>query len=101
MSYAIVLLSADDLGRNKNDADDQLRLRARQNVIFELGYFIGKLGRDRVISLFEDKASFEIPSDYSGIVYIPYSTNSQDWKLKLSHELAQAGYKIDLNKLLS
>tara|TARA_R110002049_G_scaffold9962_1_gene49626 strand:+ start:6032 stop:6814 length:783 start_codon:yes stop_codon:yes gene_type:complete len=100
VNFAIVLLSADDKGGLKNDPLKSMKFRARQNVIFELGYFIGKLGRKRVIVLFEDIKQFEIPSDYQGIVYIPYKINSDDWKLKLSQELIESGYSIDLNKLL-
>ena len=70
--------------------------RARQNVVFELGYFMGKLGRERVCPLF--KGEVEKPSDIDGIVYVPMD-NSDGWQLKLALEMDQAGLPVDLNKL--
>lgn len=65
-------------------------------MIFELGYFIGLLGRDKVAVLYEDNT--ELPSDFGGIVYIPLS---RDWKIQLGRELKNAGIQVDLNKSLS
>ena len=65
VGYAIVLLTADDRGGHANASVDEQRPRARQNVVFELGYFIARLGRNRVGVLFQD--AVEIPSDYSGV----------------------------------
>jgi predicted nucleotide-binding protein len=72
---AIVLLTPDDEGRLKN-SKEELKPRARQNVILELGYFYGRLGRNRVICLY--KNDIEIPSDIGGIAYIPFSDNLKD-----------------------
>ena len=69
---AIGLFTADDLGRAKANPDD--KPRARQNVVFEAGYFIGKLGRDRIVILSD--SGVEIPSDLSGVVY----TSTQNWE---------------------
>ncbi len=63
VSYAVVLLTPNDLGGGKNDLD--FLPRARQNVIFELGFFIGALGRERVCAL--HKGEVEIPSIFRGI----------------------------------
>ena len=63
-------------------------------MIFELGYFIGRLGRKRVCAL--KKGAPEIPSDYYGVVYI--SMDAGDWKMKLIGELKAAGFDIDANK---
>lgn len=93
VSFAIVLLTPDDLGCPK-DRPDQLRPRARQNVILELGYFIGRLTRQRVCAL--HKGSTEIPSDFHGVVYVPMDEGG-GWKLKLVTELKQAGLDLDLN----
>lgn len=95
VSYAIALLTGDDIGGNQDD-DGTMRPRARQNVIFELGFFIGKLGRDRVCAL--TKGDPEIPSDYSGVVYIPMDEGDA-WQGKLFKELKTAGFDIDANKL--
>ena len=65
-------------------------------MIFELGYFIGKLGRKNVVGLVKD--NIEIPSDYTGVIYIGID-NSDGWKMMLSKEMKAAGLKIDLNKM--
>ncbi|SEB04624.1 Predicted nucleotide-binding protein containing TIR-like domain-containing protein [Flavobacterium gillisiae] len=99
VSFAIVLLSADDVAFSKNEEVENASFRARQNVIFELGFFIGKIGRECVVVLHEQVDNFEIPSDYQGVLYIPYD-NSGNWKLSVAKELKAIGYKIDGNKLL-
>ena len=95
VGYAVVLLTGDDIGGNQ-DEDGRMQPRARQNVIFELGFFIGKLGRERVCAL--TKGNPEIPSDYSGVVYIPMDEGDA-WQGKLVKELKAAGFDIDANKL--
>ncbi len=93
--FAIVLLTPDDTGALRSK-DDKISMRARQNVIFELGFFIGKLGRDRVCAL--TKGDLEIPSDYSGVVYIAFEDGG--WKLALLRELRAAGFPVDANALI-
>lgn len=93
--YAIALLTADDIGSRRGE--DGVRPRARQNVIFELGYFIGRLGREQVCAL--TKGEPEIPSDYSGVVYI--SMDAGDWKTGIFKELRAAGFDIDANKVFT
>jgi predicted nucleotide-binding protein len=93
VGFAIVLLTPDDLG-HKKDCPDQIRPRARQNVILELGYFVGRLSRSRVCALY--KGSVEMPSDFHGVIYLPMDDGA-GWKLKLASELKQAGIEIDLN----
>lgn len=94
VSFAIILLTADDLGNSKNI--EKLNKRARQNVIFELGYFIGKLGRENVMTLKEE--GVETPNDISGVVYTSFDS-SGNWKTELVKELKSAGFKIDTNNL--
>ena len=94
--FAIVLITPDDVGALKDEADEESNPRARQNVIFELGYFMGKLGRDRVCPLFKDEV--EKPSDIDGVVYVPMDS-TDGWQLKLATEMKQAGLPVDLNKL--
>jgi predicted nucleotide-binding protein len=92
VGFAIVLLTADDLGRAKSDTD--LRPRARQNVIMELGYFMAKLGRGRVcVMLQTDVVNMENPSNILGIVAIGYSDNKK-WQAELRRELEYAGLKL-------
>jgi predicted nucleotide-binding protein len=95
VGFAVILLTPDDLGRAKSDAD--LKPRARQNVVLELGYFIGRLGRRRVCAL--KQGNVEIPSDFSGVVYQPYDDNG-GWKQALGRELQEAGYEIDWNLVM-
>jgi predicted nucleotide-binding protein len=95
VGFAIVLYTPDDKGNANAEADQgTLNPRARQNVVFEHGYLISKLGRSRVIPVVTGN-NIEIPSDISGIVYL----NSTDWKLNLAKELRHAGYTIDFSKI--
>ena len=93
--FAVVLLTPDDEARLRNSGNE-LRHRARQNVIFELGYFASALGRNHVCAL--TKGELEIPSDYEGVVYIPFD-DSQGWKSKLIKELKAAGFDVDANQV--
>lgn len=94
VNFGIVLYTPCDLGAKKGD--DNLKPRARQNVVFEHGYLIGKLKRENVCALVKDNV--ETPNDISGIVYIPMDSNKA-WKILVGKELQKAGYKVDLNKL--
>ena len=87
-SFVVALLTADDEGRALQGADD-LHPRARQNVILELGYFMGKLSRQRVAILVDPK--IERPSDINGMGYIELSGN---WQSGLRRELASAGVSL-------
>lgn len=91
-SFAIALLTRDDLGRAAGDPSEQPR--ARQNVVFEAGYFVGLLGRHRVVLLHEERVV--PPSDLDGIAYV--SLNSA-WQVELAKELRAAGIGADLNRL--
>lgn len=88
-SYVIVLLTPDDVGQTvgAHQAGDEPSKRARQNVVFELGYFIGKIGRANVTVL---DASVERPSDLAGLNYISYP--GLNWKDELREELVAAGF---------
>ena len=96
VGFAIILLTPDDVGKSKDETGEP-KPRARQNVILELGYFWGKLGRDRMCVLY--KEGIELPSDVHGIVYVPMN-NPDEWQLKLAKEMKQAALPIDLNKLV-
>jgi predicted nucleotide-binding protein len=71
------------------------KLRARQNVILELGFFLGKLGRKRVCALYQHNV--EIPSDYAGVLFVPIDSGGA-WRLPLARELKAAGLDIDMNR---
>ena len=88
VSFAIVLYTACDEGREKGKGE--LADRARQNVVFEHGFFCAKLGRSNVVALHE--SGVELPGDLSGIVYISFDS---DWKEELKREMDAAGIKAD------
>jgi predicted nucleotide-binding protein len=96
VGFAVVLLTPDDVGCEATTPDQQ-RPRARQNLIFELGYFIGRLGRNRVCALY--RRGVEIPSDYAGVLYVEMDERG-GWKLELAKELKAAGFPVDMNKAL-
>ena len=91
--FAVVLLSPDD----PMTVAAPTTFRARQNVILELGYFIGLLGRRRVCALY--RPTVELPSDLHGVLYVPFD-EAGGWHTKLAQELVEAGYSIDLAALL-
>ena len=96
VGFAIALLTPDDAGALQGD-ERNLKPRARQNVVFEFGYFIGRLGRKHVCAL--TKGNVEIPSDYDGVIYIPLD-DVGGWKMKLVKELKGAGIDVDANRAL-
>ena len=98
VGFAIILLSPDDLGRLRSLPNDNLRPRARQNVIFELGFFIGRLGRERSFTLYREEKDFEFPSDYAGVLYVPFDAQSH-WQVNLVRELKLNGYKVSLDNI--
>lgn len=91
--FAVVLLTPDDIG---GVVEGQQNRRARQNVVFELGLFIGLLGRHRVAAL--NDATVEIPTDFSGVAYIPIEGES--WQIELTRELKAAGIRVSLDAAL-
>lgn len=93
--FAVALLTPDDAGSLQSNKN-KLSPRARQNVIFELGFFIGRLGRNGVCAL--TKGDVEIPSDYAGVVYIPLD-DFDGWKQKLFQELKTAGFQLDADRV--
>ncbi len=115
VSFAVILLTKEDVGtkyiqyfpvaknptkkainaaniRTNNATLRNIRWRARQNVIFEFGYFIAKLGRNRVAALCEER--IERPSDIDGLLYTPLDQRGE-WKKKLAKEIDAAGIHID------
>ena len=97
VGFAVVLLTPDDVGAAKEGAEslESLKPRARQNVIFELGFFVGKLGRKRVCAL--RKGDTEILSDFSGVLWKPLDEEGA-WRLELGKEIRAAGLDVDLNR---
>jgi predicted nucleotide-binding protein len=96
VGFGIVLYTPCDKGC-KSGEESNLSNRARQNVVFEHGYLIGKIGRKNVCALV--KGNIETPNDISGVVYVSMDSE-ESWHLKIAKELKSSGYDIDLNNLL-
>jgi predicted nucleotide-binding protein len=94
--FAIILLTPDDIAASRHKPKER-QARVSQNVIFEFGYFLSKLGHGRVCALY--KEGVEIPSDYLGAAYIPMDSRG-GWRLLVAKEIKQAGMEIDLNKAI-
>lgn len=95
VAFAVVLLTPDDVGRAKDEPNE--KPRARQNVILELGYFIGRLSRERVCALL--KGEVEVPSDYLNVAFTRFDDGG-GWRQELARELQAAGYEIDWNEVM-
>lgn len=95
VGFGIVLYTPCDVGGEKGSQD--LRPRARQNVIFEHGFLMGKIGRNSVCALVKDE--LETPNDISGVVYIPLDSHNA-WHIAVAKELRNSGYTVDMNLVL-
>ena len=93
VSCAVVLLTADDVASSKVNPR-KTESRARQNVILELGFFVGALGRDHTFALVEKDVT--LPSDIHGVVYIPLDAG--EWRMRLVKELKASGLEVDANR---
>lgn len=89
--FAVVLYTACDHGRGVHESKISPRNRARQNVVFEHGYLMAKIGRRNVCALV--KGDIETPNDISGVVYVPLDQTG-GWKMELSKELKACGYTL-------
>jgi predicted nucleotide-binding protein len=89
--FAVVLFTGDDLGCKSDESDERRRLRprARQNVVLELGFFLGCLGRAQVCSIVDD--GVEVPSDMDGVLFAPKA----EWQAKLYDRLCSSGYRFE------
>ena len=95
-NFAVALCTPDDLGHPEGKQGQQ-RHRPRQNVLLELGYFIGRLGRNRICVLY--RGDLELPSNMLGVTYTLLDERNA-WHLSLAKELKGAGYEVDLNRLI-
>lgn len=99
VGYAFVLLTPDEMAYTMYqdslpDSDRKKERRARPNVIFEFGYFVGRLGRSRVCCLY--KGDVVLPSDLSGLVYKKIDESFDSQAFSIIKELKAAGYQIKL-----
>jgi predicted nucleotide-binding protein len=95
VGFGIILYTPCDVGSKKQEHLD-LKNRARQNVVFEHGFLIGKIGRENVCALVKDE--IETPNDISGVVYVKMDDDDA-WHLKIAKELRNSGYEVDMNKI--
>ncbi|MGI8727919.1 MAG: TIR domain-containing protein [Solirubrobacterales bacterium] len=95
-AFVIVLFTPDDKGA-RTDKTQKIQRRARQNVIFELGFFVGQMGRDRVCLLYKEGA--EIPSDLHGVLYVRFD-GDEGWHVRLAREMKAANLAFDFNSIL-
>jgi predicted nucleotide-binding protein len=90
--FALILYTPCDHGRGVHESKMHPKNRARQNVVFEHGYLMAKLGRENVCALV--KGDIETPNDISGVVYVGLDP-AGGWKIEVSKELKACGYKIN------
>lgn len=90
--FGIVLLTPDDMGYKKEDGAGNAEPRARQNVVMEMGMLLTAFGRSRVAIL--KKGHVVVPSDASGIIYLPFNSHVKETVAKLCQRLGEAGFKL-------
>lgn len=96
-AFGIVLLTPDDMGYSKRDGDKEVKARARQNVILEMGMLLSSLTRDRVAIL--QKGFVERPSDLDGVLYIGFNDHVKETVPKLAQRLQEAGIVLDASAI--
>lgn len=97
VGFGIVIYTPCDVGNSVRNKE-KLNSRERQNVVFEHGYLIGKIGRKNVCALV--KGDIETPNDISGVVYINMDSNKA-WQTHILKEMKKQGYQIDANVLFN
>jgi predicted nucleotide-binding protein len=99
IGFAVVLLSPDDFVYAGNEAPSKRKLKPRQDVVFELGFILGKIGKDKVLAFYKEHEGFEIP-DFEGIRLVAFD-NRESWKLAIVRELAKSGFQIDADRIIN
>jgi predicted nucleotide-binding protein len=99
VGFGVVLATPDDEAYPKGKADE-IKYRARQNVVLELGLLLAHLGRSKVAILLKDQDIMERPSDIQGLIYFPFKTDlAKEAGLLLAKEMAVQGYNIDVKRV--
>lgn len=98
VGFAVILLTPDDFGYSANEDAANAKPRARQNVIMELGFFLCKVGRGKVCTLY--KKGVDVPSDIQGVIYTPMDEHGA-WKHELAREIKNAGFDVEVANVAS
>jgi predicted nucleotide-binding protein len=98
-SFAVILLSPDEYSCTRGETVDKRKFRPAQDVIFELGFFVGRIGKERVLVLCKEAADFEVPSNYKGVLFTPFDEKGS-WKTRLIKALTSSGFEVDAKILL-
>ena len=99
VGFAVVLLSPDDSVYVKDEPPTKRKLRPRQDVVFELGFLLGKLGRSNVLVFQRECQNFEVPTDFEGIKFTAFD-DRDSWKLALIREFSNCGLAVDGDRIL-
>ena len=102
VAFAVVMLSPDDYVYDKGEESTKRKLKASQDVVFELGFLLGKLGRERVLVLFRESGKggeFDVHIDFEGVKAVPFD-DRDSWKLALIRELTNCGYMVEGGRIL-
>jgi len=99
VGFAVVLLSHDDSVYVKDEPPTKRKLRPRQDVVFELGFLLGKLGRSNVLVFQKECQNFEVPTDFEGMKVTAFD-DRDSWKLALIRELINFGLAVDGDRIL-
>lgn len=99
VDHAVAILTPEDIGylKRKSPKLSDIQKRARQNVILELGYFMGKLGRGNVSAIYVGEV--DPPSDLHGIIYIPWDSPNGTWKIRLKENMGTAKLPLTFGKI--
>jgi len=87
---AIALVTPDDVGELRDSSHSAMRVRARQNVWVEFGWFWGALGRARVLLL--GKEGIEVPSDLSGLLVEQFRDSPAERELEICQWIESLGW---------
>jgi predicted nucleotide-binding protein len=99
VGFAVVLLSPDDSVYVKDEPPTKRKLRPRQDVVFELGFLLGKLGRKNLLVFQRECQNFEGPTDFEGMTVTAFD-DRDSWKLALIRELTNCGYNVEADRIL-
>ncbi len=99
VNFAVALLSPDDYAYAKTDEPSKRRFRPQQETVFELGFVLGKLGKDRVLVLFRETTNFEVPTCFASLTAAAFD-DRDSWKLALVRELSKIGYAVNVDRIL-